>query len=87
MNYPELKLEMIDWILKDNNLNHLQDVHALMNRLNKNLQDSERIIGFTPNGSKVSKKMLIERIKDSIADIEAGRLIEGEKFEHDSEQW
>jgi hypothetical protein len=87
MNTTDLKLELIEWILKEKDATHLKEMHNLIKGFKQTTEDDARTAGYLPNGTSVSRKILVERIQSSLADIDSGNLIQTDELEQESEQW
>jgi hypothetical protein len=87
MNTTDLKLELIEWILKEKDATHLKEMHKLIKGFKQTTEDDARTVGYLPNGTAVSRKVLVDRIQASLADIDLGNLIQTDELEQESEQW
>ncbi len=87
MDINEEKLLLIEWILKQEKLSAIEKVKKVISDLDHEARDSSKIVGQTPKGSRVSKKMLVERLARSIQDFHSNGLISLDDLENQSEQW
>lgn len=83
----DLKLALIEKILAENKMSHLQAIQQLLADQLHTVQDHSRIVGLHPNGTRISKKALLERIRFSLQDIDEGRVTPIDSLENESEQW
>jgi hypothetical protein len=87
MLHAEIKLGLIEKILQESKLARLQAVDELLTGFRKEQEDHSRIVGYHPNGSRVSKKDLIQRIASALEDLDNGHLITTDQLENESEKW
>jgi hypothetical protein len=86
-DFAKEKLQIIDWILKQENSQNLKAVADIIQRLEKESAESIRIIGYRAKGIPVTLNQLLASAKDSLDEIARGEAISLEKLEHDSDQW
>jgi hypothetical protein len=87
MNANDIKLELIQWILSEKKAANLQAVQQLISDFKKKSEESQKIVGYRPNGTSVTKKQLTDFILQALHDIDEGLIIETDKVEQESEQW
>lgn len=83
----EEKLLLIDWIIKQDKLSSLEKVKKVISDHDNEARDSSKIVGQTPKGSRVSKKVLVERLARSIQELQSSELLSLDDLENQSEQW
>lgn len=87
MQHADLKLALIEKIIQENKLSRLQAIDELLAGFRKEQEDHSRIVGYHPNGTRITKKELILRISNALEDIDNGHLITTDQLETESEKW
>jgi hypothetical protein len=81
------KLQLIEWILKQEKASCLKSISDLIVRLENQSADSSKIVGYRSKGLRVTKAELIKSISESLAQIEENKLVDLDAVERDSDQW
>lgn len=81
------KIELIDWIIKQEDPLPIKKLKALIAELDSDSQDISKIVGQTTKGVRVTKQMLVQKIMQSLKDIENNLVVDIEDLEKESEKW
>jgi hypothetical protein len=81
------KIQIIDWIIRQENAGNLKAISELIQRIEKDSAESVRIVGYKAKGGPVTMSQLILNVKDSLDEIARGESITLENLENDSDQW
>lgn len=81
------KIELIEWIINQEDANQLKKLKTLITELDSDSQDINKVVGQTTKGVRVTKQMLVQKIMQSLKDIENNQLIDIEDLEQESEKW
>jgi hypothetical protein len=81
------KIQIIDWVIKQENLQNLKAVSELILRMDKESVESVRIVGYRSKGIAVTMSQLIVSVKDALDEMARGEEITLENLEQDSDQW
>lgn len=86
-DYAREKIQIIDWIIRQENANNLKAVSEFIQRMEKESAESVRIVGYRAKGVAVTLNQLIVSIQSSLDEIARGEEISLENLEQDSDQW
>jgi hypothetical protein len=81
------KLQLIEWILKQEKASCLKSISDLIVRLENQSADSSKIVGYRSKGLRVTKAELIKSISESLTQIEENKLVDLDTVERNSDQW
>lgn len=81
------KIELIEWIINQEDANQLKRLKTLITEWDSDSQDINKVVGQTTKGVRVTKQMLVQKIMQSLKDIENNQLIDIEDLEQESEKW
>lgn len=81
------KIELIEWIINQEDANQLKRLKTLITELDSDSQDINKVVGQTTKGVRVTKQMLVQKIMQSLKDIENNQLMDIEDLEQESEKW
>ena len=81
------KLELIEWIVRQEKLEHLQPLLDVIRNVDLKEQDKSKIVGYKVKGQQVTKEMLVLSIQQALIQITDGEVIALSDIEKDSEQW
>ena len=86
MDAQNIKLELIKLLLETDEPSLLEKVRRLL-LPNIAKQQSEKFVGFKPNGDPVSQKEFENEMQISIGQIATGEVISHEDFVKEAENW
>jgi len=81
------KLELIEWIVRQEKVEHLQPLLDIIHNVDLKEQDKSKIVGYKVKGQRVTKEMLVLSIQQAMLQITDGDVIALSDIEKDSEQW
>ncbi|MEN9640069.1 MAG: hypothetical protein RLZZ262_1938 [Bacteroidota bacterium] len=83
----QAKLELIEWIVRQDKSERLEPLLDAMNNVDRNEKDKSKLVGYRVKGQPVTKEMLIAAIQHSINQITDGDCVALNDLEKESEQW
>lgn len=83
----QMKLKLIEWVIRQESAEGLQSVINQVNNFDKNLEDSSKLVGFRSNGLRVHKEQLVILLQEALDQYESGNVKSIEDFEKESELW
>jgi hypothetical protein len=81
------KLELIEWIVRQENIECLEPLFQAMRSADQHEQDKSKLVGYRVKGQPVTKEMLIAAIQQSLHQITDGECVALNDLEKESEQW
>jgi len=87
MDLSQQKLHIIEWALKQDKTGHLQEVIGMIEQLEHETVDGNRVVGYRKGGLKVTGKDFVTSILQAQDDVTKGNHIPLDQIESESEQW
>ncbi len=87
MDISKEKLAIIEWVVNQQNPQHLERVRLFVENIDASDRDTSKIIGQTVKGDRVTKRQLVERIIISLQELDKNQLDALDEIENQSEQW
>ena len=87
MDISKDKLAIIEWVVNQQNLNHLERVRQFVENIDASDRDTSKIVGQTTKGDRVTKRQLVERIIVSLQELDKNHFDALDEIENQSEQW
>jgi hypothetical protein len=81
------KIMIIDWILRQEKSQNIKLFADLIEKLDKESAQSVKVVGYRAKGISVTWSQLLERVKDSMEEIESGKSISLDALEQESDKW
>lgn len=81
------KLQLIEWILKQDQTASLKPLKEAITAMEQDVADTNRIVGQRSRGLRVTRKQLVERLIEAIRTLDEMPLVSLETLEQDSDKW
>ena len=81
------KLVAIEWILKQDNPQHVKTISNLIQKIERDALEATKIAGYRPKALPVLTSQLKESILLSLKEIENQQYISIDRLEQESDQW
>ena len=81
------KLQLIEWILKQEKMTALKPLTEIILALERDTADTNKIVGYRSRGVRVTYKELVQSLVVAINNLEDETLVGLEAIELQSDKW